>query len=448
MKTLQFRYVIVALCFLLGVVNYLDRTAIAFYSAPIMESFGLDHTGFGLVASAFAIGYFLFTFLGGWAADVVGSRRLFGVTAVIWGACTALIGVLSSFWSLFTLRALLGAAEGPVYPGLVKAFNDWLPRNERGRAIACAVPGSVPVAIILGGPLASLLYTLTGHWQTMFFLLGGLSIVMAVAWVMIFRDNPAHSRHMKATELEKLREDRNVPGGPNASADDSPPTDYRAVRLTHLLRDRTLISTYVSFLALGYLFWFVLTWLPQFLQETYHLNLTTSALFTVFPWAAYGAGALAAGHVADRMARATGSAQVKKHLIWIGLLGAAVCIVPIFVFSSTAVAIIFISLAMGLCGMVVSPLWALNSDVVPQRSGLSAGIMDASFALAGLLAPVISGFLVQQSGSYSGPLILTSVITGVAGLFVVVVANPDASARHFAQLSREGARPALSLKDQ
>jgi MFS family permease len=436
MKPTKYRIVIIILSFILGILNYLDRTAIAFFTQPIMNTFHLNHTGFGAIASAFGIGYLLFTFIGGWLADFIGSRRLFGITNIVWGICTGAIGFLTSFWGLFAARTCLGAAEGPVYPGLVRAFNDWMPKSERTMALAYAIPVSVAVAVILGGPLASLIFSITHTWQTMFFVLGGLSFVMAIAWYAIFRDDPAASGKVNEAELQLIRGSHNKPSSNTAIQ------TVKTINFLRLIRNPTMLSTYIAFFALGYFFWFVLTWLPDLLQESYNIDLSSSALFSVLPWIAYGIGSIGGGYVADRSARMTGSATMKKHLIWISLLGAAVALVPVFVLHFFTIAIIFISLALGLAGICVPPLWALNSDVVPQRPGLSSGLMDAAFALAGLLAPVVSGFLVQTSGSFSSTLVLTSVISAAAALIVIVMSNPDKASRQFLALSADASHVA------
>src|SRR5581483_9376141 len=147
-----FRWVIMGLAFLVTLINYLDRSAIAYAISSIKADFGLSDAQFGFIAGAFAIGYMIMTLGGGILVDLWGAHRVWSVAALLWSGCTALMGVASNFPVMFCFRTMLGLAEGPHFPSLTRVVADWLPKEERARATAIGL-AAVPFAQVIGGPL-------------------------------------------------------------------------------------------------------------------------------------------------------------------------------------------------------------------------------------------------------------------------------------------------------
>lgn len=323
------------------------------------------------------------------------------------------------------MRALLGAAEGPAYPIQVRLFSNWLAPEEQTTALAYAIPVGVSVSLILGGPLAAILFGLTHQWETMFYVIGALSIVLAVVWYLVVRDQPQDSRMVSKEELIYV-EDSIARSGRGMAPTDS----ASSVSAWRLLSDRTLLSTYLGFFALGYVFWFALAWLPGYFQEAHHLSVGNSALLVTLPWVLYGVGSLVAGYISDMVYKRTKSLRIKKHFIWVSLVLSGLLLIPTFFSANLLIDVIFISLTVGVAGLCVPPLWALNSDIVPYRSGLSSGLMDAAFALAGFLAPFITG-LVIIGNNFNIALVLNTAVCIAGGLTVILMSAPDQSAQKF-----------------
>ena len=431
MKATKFRNVILLCCVLFGILNYLDRSAIAFFAMPIMKTFHVDHAGFGLIASAFGTGYLIFTCVGGWLADAVGARRIFGVAGLVWGISTAAIGIVTGFGGLFAARAALGAAEGPVYPAMIKLFSDWMPGHARTTAVAYAIPVSVGLGVVFGGPIASFVLVTTHTWQVMFYGLGIVSIIMGILMYCIIRDDPAKSKHVNEAELDYIR------SGRQSSHHSGKASGPIVIKISEMFSDLTLLSVYYGFFALGYFFWFTLTWLPNFLEVTFKISLASSALFSILPWLAYIIGSLVGGYLSDRGTRRTGSHRTKKHLIWISLIGATIIILPVVMVHSLAVALVCFTGALGVAGICVPPLFALNADVCPQRPGLSSGFMDGAFALAGILAPLVSGMVVQLGGGFGIAIIFAAIVTASGALCIILLNSPDKASQKFFDLEHK-----------
>jgi ACS family hexuronate transporter-like MFS transporter len=424
----RYRWVIVALCIFMSIVNYFDRSALGYFTTPLMKAFNLNFAQIGLLGSAFAIGYFFFTFIGGWMVDKIGARHLLGVTAILWGISTLGITIATGFWSLFIFRTILGIGEGPAFPAQFRAFSDWLPRSEQNKAVAASQPAAFAISLVVGGPLAALLFSLTQAWQTMFLLIGTLSIIISILWYWLFKENPKDSPYVNAEELAIIQRDKQFSSS-DLAHDKS--KIARAVPIIDLLKDRTLLSTYIAFFCIGYFIWFVLYWLPKFIEQTYQLKLTGSAVLSAVPWVLYGIAALISGYICDKRMKTKGPAT-KRTLIFLSLFCGGLLLIPVFTIHVMWVNLVFFSIAFGCAGLSIAPMWSLNSDVIPQRSGTSSGIMNASFALSGLLAPAITGFIVQQTGSFESALILITIACLGGSMAVLFMSRPDASAKKFA----------------
>jgi ACS family hexuronate transporter-like MFS transporter len=423
----RYRWVIVGLCIFMSVVNYFDRSALGYFTSPIMKAFNLNYTEIGLLGSAFAIGYFFFTFIGGWMVDKVGARNLLGITAIVWGLSSIGIAVAAGFWSMFILRTILGIGEGPAFPAQFRAFSNWLPRSEQNIAVAASQPAAFAVALVTGAPLAALLFSLTQAWQSMFLLVGVLSLVVSLLWYMLFKENPKDSPHVNPEELAIIQRDKQ---NNSSHVNNGNTTVAKAIPVIEMLKDRTLLSTYIAFFCIGYFIWFVMYWLPKFIEQTYQLKLTGSVVLSAVPWVLYGIAALISGYICDKRMKTAGT-STKRTLIFLSLFCGGLLLIPVFTIHIMWVDLVFFSLAFGFAGLSIAPLWSLNSDVIPQRSGTSSGIMNASFALSGLLAPAITGFVVQHTGSFVSVIILIAITCVGGSLVVLLMSRPDASAKKF-----------------
>ena len=131
-----FRWFIIFMLFCACVINYLDRSALAYVIEPLQESFGLSNADFGLLSSAFGVGYLLMTVMGGVLIDRFGARKVLSIFSVLWSISSACIGLATGFFQIFILRVFLGMAEGPAFPALTRVSCDWLPTCERAKVLA------------------------------------------------------------------------------------------------------------------------------------------------------------------------------------------------------------------------------------------------------------------------------------------------------------------------
>ncbi|MBT3811654.1 MAG: MFS transporter, partial [Gammaproteobacteria bacterium] len=159
----SYRFVIVGLCFLLCLVNYMDRAIISFAIEPIKAEFGLDNARFGLLTSAFALGTVSVNALAGWLLDRSNVRIIWSIGIFFWSIIMILLGMAHMLMLFIALRYLLGLGEGINFPAMNRAMADWVQPEELSQMVSLGLLG-VPMAMLIGGPLLSHLIEAIG-WR-------------------------------------------------------------------------------------------------------------------------------------------------------------------------------------------------------------------------------------------------------------------------------------------
>lgn len=409
----KYRWFIIGLAFVGIIINYLDRGALAYAITPIQSSFHLNNADFGLIASAFGIGYMLMTLIGGVLVDKFGAHKIWSASGFLWSLVTIVFGLISGFWAFFTLRLLLGIAEGPSFPALTRVVADWLPQSKRARALGISL-AAVPFASVIGAPLVSLLIV-NFNWRIMFLALGCMGITWTLAWYRFFSDSPVESVHLSSEDLIHLKKSQ------TKKRQSASTTSWR-----FMLLNPALLANNYAFFSFGYLLFFALTWLPGYFEQTYHLSLTHIALFLILPWLLGTVLILLGGFISDCIFQRTNSLRASRtHLIWISQVLSAACFLPVIFYHSLTIAIVFISLAVGLGLMPNAAFYAINADLAKDRAATSLGIMDCGFALAGILAPALTGLLSHAFNGFNAAIGLLIGLTFSSALCVFFFQHSD-----------------------
>lgn len=423
-KVGNYRWVIIGLGFAITLINYLDRSAISYARKAIELEYGLNDGHFGMIASAFAITYMVMTTVGGIMVDKWGSHRVWPAAAILWSVITAMMGLASGFWVLFAFRLILGLTEGPHFPALTRVVADWLPKTERATATAIGL-SAVPFAHVLGGPLITNLIVSLG-WKGMFVVLGVLGVVWSVVWVFLFRDYPESSKYVSDAELTHIRDGVVQTRDGSDQSRRSHHLSEGKTTWRFMLLNPSLMSNNLAFFAFGYLLFFAMTWLPGYLEKTYSLHLKEVGVFVIAPWLTAGILLASAGFISDWLMKKTGSARIARtHMIWICQLLSAICFIPLMFTHDLNVALTMISLGIGLGLMPNACFYALNTDLAKDRAGTSLGIMDSFFALAGILAPAITGFISEKTGSFSAAFGLLIFFSLASVVGIIIFQRPD-----------------------
>jgi MFS family permease len=417
----RYRWFIIFLLFAISAVNYIDRAAIS-YAIPLMQrDLGLSPADTGIILGAFGIGYAITTLVGGFAVDRYGARGVLALAAISWSLSIGATALASGFAVLYAARVLLGVSEGPSFPALTGAVSHWLSPHERATALSNALL-AVPLALAIGGPLCTELLGWL-DWRLTFAALFILSIAWVPLWYFLFRDDPADSRFVNAAELTHIRtSDPSVSAAPQAVPKSWPEPGV----LKALLTNRTLVANTWAYFVYGYFLFFFMTWLPSYLEQAYGLDLRTVGLFTVLPWLAAVVVTWLLGRWSDHLLKTTGRLRIaRSHLIAGSQFVAALAVIPVALTNNLAVAIAGITVAVAASMGTAATYYAINVDIVPQRAATALGIMNFAFAIAGFLAPAITGGVLNLRGSFVDGFLLMTVLALASVLVVLLFHHPD-----------------------
>ncbi|MBS1999809.1 MAG: MFS transporter [Cyanobacteria bacterium SZAS LIN-2] len=423
-RATSYRWIIIALAFIITLVNYLDRSAMAYAIEPLKLEFGFKDSDIGKIQGAFGIGYMFMTTGGGILVDRYGARSVWSIAAILWSACTAVVGAASNFWVFSSIRIMLGLSEGPHFPALTRVVADWLPSQERARSTAFGL-AAVPLSSAIGAILITTLIRLY-DWKMMFAILGSAGIVWAVIWIIFFRDYPEHSKFVNDAELSIIREGAPLNRHRKHAEIKAHEISLGKTTWKFILTNPALIANNFGFFSFGYLLFFGVTWLPEYFFRTYHLNLKTGGPYLMIVWLTAAVFLVAAGFISDHIWKLTGSMRAARtHLIWSTQLLSGLCFIPIMFNPNLTVALVMISLGMGFGLMANSCFYAMNCDLAKDKAATSLGLMDSYLALAGILAPVFTGYLTQMTGNFNSAFFLLSFFTLSSVVAILILQKPD-----------------------
>jgi|HigsolmetaAR201D_1030396.scaffolds.fasta_scaffold08294_4 Sugar phosphate permease len=384
-------------------INYLDRGALSVAAPNVSTAFALSPVQMGLLFSAFFWSYSVFQLVAGWIVDRYPVRWVYAGGFFLWSIATALTGVAQSFYLLLASRLLLGVGESVAYPACSKFLAQNVPETRRGLAnawIDAASKLGPGITILAGGLLVSLL-----GWRALFLGGGLLSLLWLIPWISWTRGDEA---------------------SPSLQAGRSP-------RWSDLLRRREPWGTSLGMFSLGYAWYFLISWLPSYLVTQRGLSMNTMAVFGSVPFWVMAASSVFFGWTSDRRIRAgADAAQVRRRYVVLGLVLCALTIVPAALVHDNTVSILLISAACFVLGLFTSNVWAATQTLAgPVMSGKWTGMQNAIGNLGGVVSPLVTGWIVQQTGSFNLAFVVAAVVL-IAGALVYFVLVPEVRALDWA----------------
>ena len=403
--------------------TYLDRVNVSSAAAGFGREFNLSSTQIGLVFSAFAYPYLIFQIIGGWVSDRFGARRTLIACGLVWAAATILTGMAVGLASLLAARLLLGLGEGATLPAASTAMSRWVARGKRGYA-----QGITHAAARIGNaaaPAVVVAIMAARGWRASFFVCAGVSFLWVVVWMLGYTEYPKDHPRITQDELAEL------PGEETARAQLQIP--WR--RLLKRMAPVTLV-----YFCYGWTLWLFLSWLPQYFLHNYGLNLKESALFSSSVFFAGVIGDTLGGLVTDRVLRRTDSLRMaRSRMVGVCMAASLVSLVPLLFLHDADVSLVCLSLGFFFAEMTIGPMWAVPMDIAPDYAGTACGIMNTGSALAAIISPVASGFLIDRFGNWELPFIGSMALMGIGVIFTYAM-RPEARFERFV-----GERPTSAL---
>lgn len=401
------------LLLLAAMINYLDRSSLSVANMTIREEMGLNATEIGLLLSAFSLAYGLAQLPCGALLDRKGPRIMLGVGMFIWSLFQAAAGLVHNFTQFIFVRIGLGVGEAPMNPCGVKVINDWFNIKDRGMPMGMFNAASM-IGLSVAPPILAAMLLVLG-WRGMFVTIGIMGIFLAAGWYMLYRDRDNNT--LSAEEINYLQ------AGSVASRKD--PISFKAWR--GLFRQRTMWGMMIGFSGINYTAWLYIAWLPGYLQSTYNLDLKSTGLLAAIPFLFGAAGMLQNGYVVDALVRRGYDAvKTRKACIVSGMVLSAAFTAIVTRATDTTSAVTLIGMALFCIHFAGTSCWGLIHANVTARMTASVGSIQnfASFIFASF-APVITGWVLDTTKSFSLALIICACVTLAGALaYLVLVRKP------------------------
>jgi sugar phosphate permease len=408
----NYRWKIAGLLFFAGMLNYLDRAALSVVAPLLKTELHIDDAQMGFIFSSFFIGYCALCFVGGWAADTYGPKKVFAWAAGVWSLFCGLTAIITGYVHLLIFRVLFGMGEGPMGTTTNKAITNWFPREEAGRALGFTNCGQ-PLGAAVAGPIVGLV-ALNYGWRVSFVVIALLGALWLVAWLLIFKDTPEQHPKVSEAERELIRVSR---------AEVLVEGVQEGRSLVSYIFSAPVLAVATAFFCFNYVLYFFLTWLPSYLMDFQHLDIKSMSIIAVIPWLGAALGFLGGGFVTDALARKLGNVILaRKCVLIVGLGVAATCVMITTQVSSLSMAVACITVSSVFLFVTPQICWGLIQDIVPKnRVGGTGGFVHLLANLAGIIAPSLTGLVVQYGGGYNVAFVITAGVCGL-GMLVVILA--------------------------
>ena len=353
-------------------INYVDRGNLATGSPLLKDELGLSNSEMGVLLSAFFWSYAPLQPVAGWLAQRFDVRHVLGAGLVVWATATVLTGLATTFTELLALRILLGVGESVAYPCNSKLLAQRAPEHERGRANGLVAAGQA-LGPTFGTLVGGLVMARFG-WRSAFIAFGLISLIWLLPWVVVTRGGAATA----------------------GSGSTVRPLPYLTI-----LKQRALWGSSLGSFCSFYAYYFVLAWLPLFLVKAHGFSVKEMAQIGAGVYAIHAASSAAVGWLSDRWIIAGASPnRVRKTLLVSGLVGVAVLMMACAQAGAT-LSIFLLASTAALFGTQTPNIFALSQTLGgPRAAGQWMGVQNMIGNLAGVVAPLLTGFVLDSTGEY------------------------------------------------
>jgi MFS family permease len=387
---------------------YLDRVNISMSAKSIIKDFNLSNVELGLAFSAFSWPYLIGQWVGGWSANKIGVKLTLALCVLVAGVATFFSGIVVGLGTLFAARLFVGIGEGPVFSAATQGMRHWYPVKRYGY-----IQGVTHATARLGGAVAPLIVAacigLSG-WRLSFWVCAIITLAWLAFWWWYFVEDPRD--HPQITEAEV--------------ADLVPPS--KTVRHARTpwwpLIKRIFPVTLVDF-TYGWMLWVFLSWIPLYFMTRFHLNINSSAMRTATTLIAGVFGDTLGGLASDWILEKTGNKLIARNaFIAFCLLVAAGCLTATMFTNNINLVTLLLFATFFFSEAVCGPIWAVPMDITPEYAGIGSGIMNSGFAIAGVVSPIVFGWVIDRFKSFYVSFWLTVGIC-VMGAFLTIFMRPD-----------------------
>ncbi len=394
---------IYALLLALVTINYMDRSALGVVAQAVRTEFKLSPVEMGYLFSSFLWTYALCVLPVGILLDRFSARNINSIGIALWSLVMGLTAAVSSFGGLLLARLVMGAGEATSIPSSGRIVREWMPAQERGVANVVWSAGSF-VGPALGAVITASIASAYG-WRGAFIVLGAFGFVWLICNLVWF-DRPEKVKWLTEDERRKILAER------SAGSVDEIGLHGRAAVVLELLRSPSMWGAMIAQAAGIYTLYLLLFWLPSYLQDSKHLTLMKTGLYTAVPWAVAVPVSIAIGIVSDRLLGTHTLLAGGRRMVVIVcmLLSATIVLVPFT--DDTNLILALFALSLSGINAAISLNLTLVTDLVHRARdvGKAISLTILSGNVCGLLAPIVTGYIVSGLHSYDWALWIAGIL--------------------------------------
>jgi MFS transporter, ACS family, aldohexuronate transporter len=422
----SFRWVICSLLFLAATVNYIDRQVIGLLKPTLQQQFGWSEIDYSNIVFAFQLAYAIGLLVAGRIIDRIGTKLGFSIAILLWsvaaiahawatgiGAVFApVLGAIGLVYSasvtgFIVVRFALGIGEAGNFPAAIKTVAEWFPKKERALATGLFNSGTNIGAVVT--PLVVPWLTLKYGWPAAFVATGALGFIWLLLWGPLYAA-PAQHRSVSAGEVAYIQSD--------------PPDRVVHVPWLKLMPYRQTWAFSVAKGLTDPIWWLYLFWIPDFLYKQYQIDLKSLALPLIVIYQMATVGSIGGGWLSSSLIRRGWSVNGARKT---AMLACALAVVPI-AFAANArhewVAVLLVGLAAAAHQGWSCNVFTLASDMFPKPAvGSVVGFGGMWGAIGGMAIAKITGYVLQETGSYM-PVFIIAASAYLVALAIVQVLVP------------------------
>jgi ACS family hexuronate transporter-like MFS transporter len=377
----NYRWIVCALLFFATTINYIDRQILALIKPILDEQLHWTNEQFGLTNAFFQLAYAVSLLIFGWIVDRFGTKIGYALSIAAWSVAAIGHALVNSIAGFYTARVALGLGEGGNFPSAIKATALWFPKRERATATAIFNSGTNVGAIIAPLTVGPIALALGWHWP---FIFAGVAGFIWLFFWGPFYNIPEKIKALNAAEREHILSDR-----------DDTSRDAEKVSWLSLLGYRQTWAFVFAKALTDPVWWFFLTWLPDFFKQTRHLDIKNSGLMLATIYGIATVFSIGAGFVVGNLVKAGWSVTRARKT---GMIIFACLVIPIIFVKDVGnwPAVLLIGLACAAHQAWSANLFTTASDMFPKRAVASVvGLGGMAGSALGFAFPILAGRLLD-----------------------------------------------------
>lgn len=411
----QTRYTVALMCMAATFVCYIDRVNISVAMIPMAETFDWNYTTQGWVLSSFYLGYLVMQIAGGRLADRFGGALVLGIGVLVWSLFTLITpwAALLGFYVLLLARVGMGLGEAVTFPSIYSMVSRWFPNTERSKAIALNASG-IPLGTVFALLITPVIVTQLG-WEWAFYLFGIVGVIWFVLWRMLVTTAPQEHPRISTDELAWIEAH-----APSTGKAETPPPWGK------LLRNMPMWAIIVAHFTNNWTLYVILSWLPIYVNQGLGVDFKSVGLVSMLPHIASLIFLNIFGAYADRLlAKGFNITRVRKVMQTLAFGGLSACLLMLPMVESVWAAIGFMCLGKAFGALNMGGHSVNHMDIAPKHAGTLMGLSNTAGTIPGIVAVMVTGYILETTGSWDLVWQTTAGVTIAGGLFYLIFASGE-----------------------